>query len=81
MNDRTEEQNRYYWGVVLKILSKKVGVHPLEIHSFCKINLMPVKKTSTTNLNKKEFTEYLKNIKNHFRKEWSVEFPEKNMLK
>jgi hypothetical protein len=42
-DQRTLSQNRYYWGVVLKIISDDTGHEPEELHEFFKKKFIPAK--------------------------------------
>ena len=68
--NRTTEQNRYYWGVVLKMISDESGYTPNEVHELLKGEFLKtgeielggiIKPTtkSTTKLKTDEFEEYL----------------------
>lgn len=70
---RSNEQNRYYWGVVLEALSDLTGYTPEEMHEWCKSkwlsysididgNLQVIAK-STTDLDTLEFTNYIEKIR------------------
>jgi len=84
-NDRSEKQNRYYWGVVIKILSENFGYLPLEIHEVLKSTLLPkeldfgimkvISSRSTTSLNTSEFEEYLEKVRVWANQEFGVIIP------
>lgn len=66
---RTNHQNRYYWAVVLKTFGDHLGYHPEELHEALKLRFLPrdpesaiVVARSTTELNTKEFSEYVDRI-------------------
>jgi hypothetical protein len=42
---RSNRQNRYYWGVIIDILSKETGFFPDEMHELLKRKFLPVEKT------------------------------------
>jgi hypothetical protein len=72
---RSDQQNRYYWSVVLELLSKELGYDQDEMHEILKYKFlqshamgMPYVK-STTKLSTGEFEDYLSKIKR-----WSAEF-------
>lgn len=72
---RSENQSRYYWGVVLELLSKELGYDQDEMHEILKYKFlqshamgMPYVK-STTKLSTGEFEDYLSKIKR-----WAAEF-------
>jgi len=61
---RTDEQNRYYWGVVIPILADHFGYDPEEMHEELKIMFNPIQSKidpsrviggSTTKMDTKEF--------------------------
>ena len=61
---RTDEQNKYYWGVVVSILSNHFGYDPEEMHEELKIMFNPIQSKiepartiggSTTKLSTVEF--------------------------
>ena len=67
---RTTEQNKYYWGVVLKMISDETGYELSEVHEILKSEFLKVNEKvinhkaypiykSTTKLNTAEFEEYL----------------------
>lgn len=70
---RSEQQNSYYWGVVVKTLSDELGYETDEIHELLKqMFINPIFKEikgiefeirkSTTKLSTKEFKEYIEKI-------------------
>ena len=71
---RTEQQNRYYWGVYLPIIAKETGEHDLDaLHELVKGKFLTEgivevlgqkvrKKKSTTELGVGEFCEFIMNI-------------------
>lgn len=40
-SDRTEKQNRYYWGVIVRLLSDYTGHTPDEMHEILKYKFNP----------------------------------------
>ena len=61
---RTDEQNKYYWGVVVSILGNHFGYDPEEMHEELKIMFNPIQSKiepsrtiggSTTKMDTKEF--------------------------
>jgi len=66
--NRTDAQNRYYWGVVIDILSKHTGYEPEEMHDAIKIKFMPVERAgliagkSTARLTTIEFMELIERV-------------------
>lgn len=71
---RTEQQNRYYWGIYLPLISQETGERDLErLHVYFKVKFLtesivkvlgePVRITkSTANLSTNDFCEYILNI-------------------
>lgn len=63
---RTDQQNRYYWGCVVKLAGDYCGYHPDEMHETFRWLFLkrespgrPPTVRSTTSLSTVEFTEYL----------------------
>lgn len=72
---RSHQQNRLYWGVILRALSEHTGYSPDELHEICKAKFLPKRLAvadgngeivgefviggSTTKLSTQEFTDYL----------------------
>lgn len=81
---RSLQQSRYYWGVVVELLSDHTGYTPDEIHELLKAKFIPKKLAvtdgngeivgefviggTTTKLNKIEFGEYIESIR-----QWAAE--------
>lgn len=81
---RSQQQNRWYWGVIIDLLSEHTGFSPEEMHEVCKAQFLPKKLAvadgngvihgefviggSTTKLNKLEFGEYCERIR-----QWAAE--------
>lgn len=69
---RSQQQNKYYWGCVLKTLSDKTGHTVDELHEICKYKFLKkesltlgdekIEVTTTRKLTKQEHTEYCRNI-------------------
>jgi len=73
-NVRSDNQNRYYWGIVMKILSNELGYFPDEVHEVMKQKFLNVRNIkvcnteysipeSTTVQNTTEFEDYLSKIR------------------
>jgi len=72
-SQRTIKQNNYYWAGVLEIIHQETGNDIHDLHDFFKAKFLQKRieifgKTytvirSTTDLNTKEFTEYIRQIK------------------
>lgn len=76
---RSDLQNRWYWGVIVELLSEHTGYTPDEIHEVCKAKFLPKRLAvsdgngeikgefviggTTTRLNKHEFGEYCEAIR------------------
>jgi len=67
---RTEAENRYYWGVVVKILAEHLGYTKDEMHDALRWEFLRVEHDkgpptvrSTTSLSTVEFEEYLEEIR------------------
>lgn len=75
---RSQAQNRWYWGVIVKAISDTTGYDPLEVHELLKEKFLPktlalpdqhgvanefVIGGSTTKLNKVEFGEYCEAVR------------------
>jgi hypothetical protein len=81
---RSNNQNAYYWGVVLEILSEHLGYTPDEMHEILKFKFLKTVKAdmeyvkSTTKLNTVEFEDYLTKIKQWAASELSCVIPDPN---
>ena len=76
---RSQLQNRYYWGVIVELLSEHTGYTPDEIHELLKAKFIPkrlaladlngvitseyVIGASTTKLDTQEFSDYCESIR------------------
>lgn len=71
---RSDNQNRYYWGVVIKLISEELGYFAEEMHEILKQKFLDQKEfkfgkdqfivtKSTSELSTKEFEDYLENIR------------------
>jgi hypothetical protein len=75
---RSQAQNRWYWGCIVKAISDTTGYDPLEVHELLKEKFLPktlalpdkdgianefVIGGSTTKLNKVEFGEYCETVR------------------
>jgi len=89
-NIRSLNQNAYYWGVVIKMISDETGYSAQEVHdilrglflsSEVKIagKIVTVVK-STTDLNTKQFEDYLSEIRMWASKELSLFVPNPNQV-
>ena len=85
---RSTSENKYYWGVVLDILSNELGYTKEEMHSVLKNlflkELIHIKGKefesvkSTAELTTTEFEEYLSDIRVFASKDFSIWIPEPN---
>lgn len=73
---RSKNQNSYYHGVVIRLLSNSIGYTPEEMHEACRIKFLTIHRNnlpdtikSTTSLSTVEMEEYLENIRR-----WASEF-------
>lgn len=81
--DRSSPQNKYYWGVVIKMLSDWAGYEPEEMHEALKDRFlaMPDARTglrvshSTAKMTTEKFSEYIEAVK-RFAAENGVNIPE-----
>ena len=70
-NTRSTRQNKYYWGVVIDMVSKETGYTPEEAHEAMKFKFLSVfdadrqlrRVRSTSSLDTAEMEEYLANIR------------------
>jgi len=80
-SQRSNNQNSYYWGVVLPILGDYFGYEPDEMHEALKLKFLQIGPCdvptvkSTTKLNTTEFEEYLERIRRWAATEYSVQIP------
>lgn len=80
--NRSNQQNRYYWGVCLALISEETGNEPEHLHEYAKRRFLQPRfitvkgetikiPATTTLLNKSDFAEYIMKLE-----EWSgVQFP------
>jgi hypothetical protein len=80
---RSEQQNRYYWGVVVDLLSLSTGYTPDEMHEALKMKFLMVHREnlpdtvkSTARLTKDEFCEYIDNIQKWAARDMGVVIPD-----
>lgn len=86
-NHRTNEQNRYYWGVVLKTIANNCGYRGEDevetIHLEMRRRFLPKRgmlniPMSTTELNTAEMTEYIEAIRDWAMMELGIYIPAPN---
>jgi len=80
---RSEQQNRYYWGVVVDLLAVNTGYTPDEMHEALKFKFLRVRREklpdtvrSTARLTKDEFCEYIEGIQRWAAVEMGVVIPD-----
>lgn len=89
---RSVQANRYYWGVVVELLSEHTGYTPEEIHEVLKAKFIPKRLSvsdgngeikgefviggTTTSMNKLEFGEFITNIRQWAAEELDVIIPD-----
>lgn len=86
-DQRSGQQNKYYWGVVVKLLSDHTGFTRDEMHECLRGMFLKYQKPmppnghmatitqSTTDLDTKEFEDYLEEIRRFAIQELDVEIP------
>lgn len=79
---RTTQQNRYYFGVIVKILADELGYSVDEMHEALKWKFLKIHENelptvrSTTDLSTAEFSDYCEKIKQFAAFELSVVLPD-----
>jgi len=89
---RSQRANKYYWGVVIALLSEHTGIDPDDLHLYLKARFLPKKLAvcdgngsivdecvlggSTSQLNVVEFYDYVQRIKQWALESLGVEIPE-----
>lgn len=88
-DNRSDNQNRYYWGVVIKLLADELGYLPEEMHEVLKqkflvSRIVKVGNTeysipdSSSTLNTTEFEDYLSQIRTWASQELELLIPQPN---
>jgi len=85
---RSLEQNRYYWGVIIKILAETWGWDAEELHEVLKFkfnkipgeNGLPDRPGSTTDLSTIDFENYLEEIRRWALTEYQIYIPLPNEI-
>ena len=79
---RSDEQNAYYWGVVIKLLSDNTGEFPEDIHEALKWKFLRKSSIkglesvrSTAKLTKAEFEDYLMKVRTWANMEMQINIP------
>lgn len=81
---RSHNENRYYWGVVIRILSAELGYSDDEMHEALKWKFLRIKENSiptvksTANLSTTEFEDYAAQIRRWAAQELNIQVPEPN---
>lgn len=85
---RTNDQNKYYWGVVVNMLSDYTGFTDEEMHNLLKNKFLTkhkiikdkllVSSYSTTELDTAQFSDYIEKIKDWASIEFSLYIPNAN---
>jgi hypothetical protein len=80
--NRSQKQNAYYWGVVLKIMGDEIGYLPDEIHQLMGKEFLSYERKpgelfvkSTTKLSTVEFEDYLSNVRRFAATELNIYIP------
>ena len=83
---RTDPQNKYYWGVVVELLSQELGYETEEVHNLLKSMFLKrrvilkgkeyISIGSTAKLSTSQFTDYIEKIKRFSSLELSIIIPE-----
>ena len=82
--NRTDAQNRYWWGVVIDILSKHTGYEPEEMHNAIKIKFLPVERAglisgkSTKRLTTLEFVDLIERVQRWAAQDQNCYIPDPN---
>ncbi len=79
---RSDNQNAYYWGVVLKLIADHTGAEPEEVHQALKFQFTPkrfggnlVAPASTKVLDTIDFEKYLDKVRRWAQEELNVAIP------
>lgn len=92
--NRSQQANRFYWGVVVAVLSEYTGFTPDEMHDWLKMKFIPKKLAvcdgngevqgefvmggSTRKMNTAQFTDYIETIRAWAASELDVQIPDPN---
>ena len=83
-NARTNQQNKYYWGVVVKLVSETTGFTTDEAHDALRMKFLRIRGEkletvkSTTDLTTTEFEEYMTTVRQWAISELGCYIPEPN---
>ena len=81
---RSNNQNRYYWGVVITILGDELGYTRDEMHNALKWKFLRSEKKmlpttrSTTDLTTKEFEDYTETVRRWAASDLGIQIPQHN---
>ena len=87
--NRSAEQNRYYWGVVIRMIGEYCGYFTAEelqsVHEELKKQILPTKgkfniPESTAKMTTDEFSQYVEKVKIFAAKELNLYIPEPNEI-
>lgn len=74
---RSNPQNKYYFGVIVDMISQETGNEPEETHELLKLKfLKPMGKQNTTQLDTREFNLYIEKIQRWAAQELSMVIPD-----
>ena len=74
---RSEEQNRYYHGVIVAMLSEHLGYEKVEMHDILKQQFHI---NSTADLKTREFQEFCESVRMWAAKEFNMAIPDPNQV-
>lgn len=83
---RSKNQNKYYWGVVLKMISNHLGFFPEEVHESLKMKFLRIQETpiqiarSTNSLTTAEMADYIAQIQMWAASELSLTIPQAHQV-
>lgn len=85
-SQRSTQHNRYYWGVVVKMVSEELGYRPEEAHEALAHHLLPLGhddarlpgRRSTSTLTVQEFADYVEACRQFAASELGLSIPEPN---
>ena len=84
---RSNRQNRYYWGVIIPMLAEEFGYSNMETHEALKFQFLRIQTEgkpdtckSTTSLNISDFEAYLITVREWAHSQWEVQIPLPNEI-
>lgn len=86
---RSDQANRYYWGIVVQILANHLGYEPSELHEALKIRFLSdrredekglMKVGSTAKLSTDEFAQYVNRVVRWAAESLGVYVPDANQM-